>query len=153
RRGVRDRDPQPERNRAQAGNLAPRSHREASQVRAHRPMTVRVRLAGAALGLALAACSRAGGAGPGVGGDARRIVSISPATTEALFAIGAGDRVVGRSRFCDWPAEASKLPIVGGFVDADMESILQLQPDLVVGAPGPSAQRLAARLGSHGVAT
>jgi iron complex transport system substrate-binding protein len=37
---------------------------------------------------------------------ARRIVSLNPTTTELLFAIGAGDRVVGRTRWCDWPPAA-----------------------------------------------
>lgn len=85
--------------------------------------------------------------------EARRVVSLSPATTEALFAIGAGDRVVGRTRFCDWPPEALKLPAVGGFVDADVEAILERGPDLVVGARGPSAARVEDKLAARGIAT
>ncbi len=105
----------------------------------------------AALGIALAACGRK--QAPASLRAAGRIVSVSPATTEALFAVGAGDRVVGRSRFCDWPPEAAKLPVVGGLVDADLEAILGLTPDLVVGSPGPPAERLSEKLAPFGVAT
>jgi iron complex transport system substrate-binding protein len=86
-------------------------------------------------------------------GEAHRVVSVSPATTEALFAVGAGDRVVGRSRFCDWPPEAMRLPAVGGIVDADFEAIVGLGPDLLVGAPGPASTRLAGKLWAFQVAS
>jgi iron complex transport system substrate-binding protein len=100
---------------------------------------------------ASASCSRARGAAAAAG-DAHRIVSVSPATTEALFAIGAGDRALGRSRFCDWPPEATALPVVGGFSNVDLEAVLQLQPDLVVGAPGPASVRLGDQLKSRAIA-
>jgi iron complex transport system substrate-binding protein len=102
--------------------------------------------------VALGACSRGRGA-HAAPSDAHRIVSVTPSTTEALFAMGAGDRLVGRSRFCDWPPEAKALPVVGGFIDVDLEAILQLGPDLVVGSPGPASARLAAQLGARGIAT
>jgi len=63
-----------------------------------------------------------------------RVVSLSPSTTEAMFALGEGGMLVGRSRFCDFPPEAARLPVVGGFVDASLETIVALRPDLVVGA-------------------
>jgi iron complex transport system substrate-binding protein len=100
---------------------------------------------------ALAACTRKRAA-PGAR-EARRVVSVSPSTTEGLFAIGAGSIVVGRSRYCDWPPEAAKLPAVGGVVDANFEAIVQLAPDLVVGAPGPSSTRLAEKLAGFDVPT
>jgi iron complex transport system substrate-binding protein len=78
--------------------------------------------------------------------EVRRIVSLTPNTTEALFAIGAGALVVGRSRYCDWPPEVRALPAVGGYVDASYEAILALRPDLVVGARGPAGAALAERL-------
>ncbi|MCL2448427.1 MAG: helical backbone metal receptor [Polyangiaceae bacterium] len=110
-------------------------------------------------GAALAGCGRRdptasepGGAPAGSSlAEARRVVSVSPATTEALFAIGAGDRVVGRSRFCDWPAEAARVPVVGGYVGVDLEAVLGRAPDLVVGAFGPSSGRLAAQLDARSV--
>jgi iron complex transport system substrate-binding protein len=105
-------------------------------------------LLGAAL--ALAACRRAS---PVAAGPARRVVSLSPSTTEALFALGAGAAAVGRSRYCDFPEEAKKLPEVGGWVDPNMEAILALSPDLVVGARGPSGAAFSQKLEARGIAT
>jgi iron complex transport system substrate-binding protein len=62
----------------------------------------------------------------------QRIVSLAPSTTEILFAIGAGDRVVGVTRYCDYPAAAQAIAKVGGYVDPNYEAIVALQPDLVV---------------------
>jgi iron complex transport system substrate-binding protein len=87
------------------------------------------------------------------GGTPQRIVSLSPNMTETLFALGAGERVVGRSRYCDYPPEVGRLPAVGGFVDASFEAILGLVPDLVVGARGPAGRALADRLESAGTET
>jgi cobalamin transport system substrate-binding protein len=64
--------------------------------------------------------------------QARRIVSIIPATTEMLFAIGAGDRVVAVGSYDRFPAEVEKLPRVGALLDPNVERILALKPDLVV---------------------
>jgi len=66
---------------------------------------------------------------------AQRIVSMAPSNTENLFAVGAGDQVVGRDEFSDFPAEASSIPSVGGgFGDYNYEAIVNLQPDLVIAA-------------------
>ena len=62
----------------------------------------------------------------------RRIVSTSPTVTETLFALGLGDRVVGVSRYCRYPAAAAALPKIGTFLKPDVELIARLQPDLVV---------------------
>ncbi|HZM96002.1 MAG TPA: ABC transporter substrate-binding protein [Vicinamibacterales bacterium] len=70
--------------------------------------------------------SREGGAGPG------RIVSLVPAITEMLFAIGAGPQVVAVSSYDEFPAEVKALPKVGALLDPDTERILALRPDLVV---------------------
>jgi iron complex transport system substrate-binding protein len=61
-----------------------------------------------------------------------RIVSLIPAVTEMLFAIGAGSQVVAVSSFDTYPPEAKKLPHVGALIDPDLEKILSLHPDLVV---------------------
>ena len=77
-----------------------------------------------------AACS----APPPVVQDAaapQRIVSLVPAITETLFAIGAGPRVVGVGSFDTYPPEVRGLPRVGGLIDPDTERILSLRPDLV----------------------
>ncbi|MDL2229223.1 cobalamin-binding protein [Treponema sp. OttesenSCG-928-L16] len=64
----------------------------------------------------------------------RRIVSLNPAVTEVLFAIGAGDRLVGVTEFCNYPPEALKITKVGGFSGAtvSVEQIAVLVPDLVL---------------------
>jgi iron complex transport system substrate-binding protein len=61
-----------------------------------------------------------------------RIVSLVPALTEMLFAIGAGPRVVGVSSFDEFPPDVAKLPRVGALLDPDTERILSLRPDLVI---------------------
>jgi iron complex transport system substrate-binding protein len=69
------------------------------------------------------------GAGPEL---PARIVSLSPSATEILFALGQGDRVVGVSRYCQYPPEARKKSQVGGYLDPSYEAVLALKPDLVV---------------------
>jgi len=65
----------------------------------------------------------------------QRIVSISPSTTEILFAIGAGDKVVGRDDYSVNPDEALEVTSVGAlWSDLPTEAILALEPDLVVAA-------------------
>jgi iron complex transport system substrate-binding protein len=61
-----------------------------------------------------------------------RIVSTSPSITETLFALGLGDRVVGVSAYCRFPAKAMTLPKVGSFLKPDAELIAALRPDLVI---------------------
>jgi iron complex transport system substrate-binding protein len=63
---------------------------------------------------------------------ATRIISLVPALTEVLFAIGAGPQVVAVSSFDDDPPEVLKLPRVGALLDPDTERILALRPDLVL---------------------
>jgi iron complex transport system substrate-binding protein len=101
-------------------------------------------------GVGLAAC--AGHHAPASQLPAQRIISLAPSTTEALFAIGAGAHVIGRSRFSDFPPEASRLPVVGD-VQPDVERILELAPDLVVGTSGVATYRLSQRLRERGVAS
>jgi iron complex transport system substrate-binding protein len=61
----------------------------------------------------------------------RRIVSLTPGTTEVLFAIGAGRQVVGVTSYCDYPPEAKRLPKVGD-MRTNVEAVVALRPDLVV---------------------
>jgi len=72
------------------------------------------------------------GAAPAPPAKAQRIVSLVPAVTEMLFAIGAGPQVVGVSSYDHFPPEVEKLPKVGALIDPDTERILSLRPDLVV---------------------
>ena len=80
-----------------------------------------------------------------------RIISLVPAATEMLFAIGAGPDVVGVSSFDRFPAEVADLPKVGALVDPDFERIVTLQPTLVV--VYGSQDDLMARLDRASVAT
>lgn len=61
-----------------------------------------------------------------------RIASLAPNLTEIVFLLGRDDRLVGVTRFCNYPAAASRLPKVGGIVDPDVERIVAARPDLVL---------------------
>lgn len=88
----------------------------------------------------LAACGRGAG-----GGDdrstppPRRIVSLVPSMTEVIHALGAGDRLVGRCHWCDFPPEVAALPDLGRFESISKERILDLRPDLVIVFPTQKA--------------
>jgi len=62
----------------------------------------------------------------------RRIISLIPAATEMLFAVGAGAHVVAVSSYDRYPPEVTRLPTVGALIDPNVERILSLKPDLVV---------------------
>jgi iron complex transport system substrate-binding protein len=62
----------------------------------------------------------------------RRIVSLAPSLTETLYALGAQDRVVGVTDYCDYPPEARRKPRVGGPMNPSLEQVVALKPDLVV---------------------
>lgn len=62
----------------------------------------------------------------------RRIIPLAPSLTEILFALGAGDSVVGVIDYADYPPEAGGKPTVGGGVDPNLEVIVTLRPDLVL---------------------
>ncbi len=82
---------------------------------------------------------------------AQRVVSLTPATTEILFAVGAGSQVIGRDMFSDYPAEAQAVADIGGSMgEYNLEAILALQPDLVL-AGGISPPELVASLEQLGL--
>ena len=62
----------------------------------------------------------------------QRIVSLAPSLTETLFALGLGERVVGVTDYCDYPAEARSKTRVGGIINPSVEAIVILAPDLVL---------------------
>src|SRR5213078_2889227 len=81
---------------------------------------------------------------------ARRIVSLLPSFTEMLFAIGAGDRLVGRTAWCDYPPAALAVPSVGDGMPPNIEAVAARQPDLVVlynSGPNVTAARQLERIG------
>ncbi len=63
----------------------------------------------------------------------QRIVSLAPAITETLFALGAGAEVAGVSQYCDYPPEVTKLPKVGTFLTPNIEAIAGRRPTIVIG--------------------
>lgn len=63
----------------------------------------------------------------------QRLVSLAPAVTDTLFAIGAGPRIVAVSDYCDYPPEAQKLPRVGTNLTPNYEAIARLRPTLILG--------------------
>src|SRR5882672_7264305 len=62
----------------------------------------------------------------------KRIVSLAPNLTEIVFALGEGDHLAGDTDFCDYPAEASRKPRVGGPINPNLEQVVALAPDLVL---------------------
>ena len=63
---------------------------------------------------------------------AKRIVALTASNVEILYAIGAGDTLVGRGEYCDYPEECFALPVVNSGADTNIEQILALQPDVVI---------------------
>jgi ABC-type Fe3+-hydroxamate transport system substrate-binding protein len=82
---------------------------------------------------------------------AARIVSLQPTTTELLFAIGAGARVVGRTEWCDAPAQALAVPSLGDGLSPNLEAIVATRPDLVLLYPSALNAVAAARLAELGI--
>jgi len=70
---------------------------------------------------------------PRKGDGPQRIVSLAPAITETLFALGAGAEVAGVSQYCDYPPEVAKLPKVGTFLTPNIEAIAGRRPTIVIG--------------------
>jgi iron complex transport system substrate-binding protein len=78
--------------------------------------------------------------GPKLKAPVRRVITLAPSLTETVLALGAGETLVGVSRFDERP-EVKSLPRVGGFVDPSVESVVALKPDLVLVQPAPGNQR------------
>ena len=83
----------------------------------------------------------------------RRIVSLNPSTTELLFAIGAGGRLVGRTTYDRWPEAALALPDLGPGLRPNVEGVLAARPDLVLLYASDDNRDAARRLRAAGVAT
>ena len=79
-----------------------------------------------------AGCTQKKDIKPRAATDKPSIVSLAPSMTEMIFAIGAGDQLVGRTTACDWPAVAAKVPVAGSFGRPSLEVLAAIHPDLVV---------------------
>jgi iron complex transport system substrate-binding protein len=73
--------------------------------------------------------------------------------TEILFALGLGNRIVGVTSFCDYPAEAKKKPKVGGMSNPSLEAVISLKPDVVVMTIDGNPREFEERLRSLGIKT
>lgn len=82
---------------------------------------------------------------------ARRIVSLAPHITELVFAAGAGDRLVGNVEHGDYPAAAKNVRKVGGYSRLDLEAIVALKPDVVLGWESGNPPAAIAQLRSMGL--
>ncbi len=115
-------------------------------------MAIRAAVASAVCSLLLAACAgeRSDAAGRS-GLPPRRIVSLNPTTTELIFALGAGSRLVGRSRWDVFPPAAIDVPDVGDALRPNVERVLATEPDLVILYESPENVAAVDRLRSAGV--
>ncbi|WP_052045246.1 helical backbone metal receptor [Caloranaerobacter azorensis] len=64
--------------------------------------------------------------------EAKTIVSMAPGVTEKLFALGVGDRIKGRTQYCNYPEEVKNIPSIGTLYEPNLETILDIDPDLVI---------------------
>lgn len=71
-----------------------------------------------------------------------RVVSLAPSSTEIVYALGAGDLLVGTDRYSDYPPAARRLDKVGGNLDPSLERVVALRPDVVLTAASANGQRL-----------
>jgi iron complex transport system substrate-binding protein len=78
----------------------------------------------------------------------RRIVSLAPSITEIVFALEQEHRLVGATRFSDYPPEAARLPKVGSYVRLDIERIVALDPDLCIATKDGNPRAIIERLAS-----
>jgi ABC-type Fe3+-hydroxamate transport system substrate-binding protein len=84
---------------------------------------------------------------------ASRIVSLSPATTELVFALGAGDRLIGRTQWCDYPPAALAVPSVGDGLPPNVEAVVAARPDLILLYRSPQNATARARFREAGIPT
>lgn len=84
---------------------------------------------------------------------ALRVASLIPATTELLFAIGAGATVVGRTTWCDWPPAAAAVANLGDGIAPNVEAVVGVRPDLVLLYPSARNALAVEQLRRFGIAT
>ncbi len=82
-----------------------------------------------------------------------RIVSLVPSVTETIFALGAEDRLAGRTDYCDYPPAARAKPSVGGMVNPNLETLVTLRPDLVIATDEGNREETFQQLGRLGIPT
>src|SRR5713226_7882503 len=104
------------------------------------------------LNLALASCGRMSSQkGQAATTPPQRIVSLSPNVTEILYGVGAWPQVVAVSQYCTYPEDVKNKPRVDGWRDTNLEQVMALKPDLVIGVDtqAPFVQDKLNALGMH----
>lgn len=81
-----------------------------------------------------------------------RIVSLAPNLTEIVYAVGAGDRLVGNTEYCDYPAEARKVTKVGDTMHPSVERIIALKPQIVLVSTASQLEVFTKQLDQQGIA-
>lgn len=84
--------------------------------------------------------------------DVTRIVSLAPNLTEIVFAVGGGNRLVGRTSFCDYPSEARKVEEVGDTLHPNIERIVGLRPQVVLVSTASQLEAFTKQLEAHQIA-
>ncbi len=84
-------------------------------------------------------------------GPIRRVVSLAPSVTEVMYALGAGDRIVGVCGQCNYPDAVTRVPRVGGYLAPSVEAVLGARPDLVVAVPSPGNREAVRAIERSGV--
>lgn len=82
----------------------------------------------------------------------QRLIALTPALTETIFALGLGHKAVGATTWADYPEAAAKLPRVGSYVAPNLEKIIELAPDLVLASREGNPPSVVDALGRIGVA-
>ena len=82
----------------------------------------------------------------------KRFISLAPNITEIVFAIGAGDRLVGNTTFCDYPEQAKKIEKVGDTLHPSIEKIIALKPELVLVSTASQLEAFTRQLEQHNIA-
>jgi iron complex transport system substrate-binding protein len=70
-----------------------------------------------------------------------RIISLAPHITEIIYKLGAQNRLVGRTEFCNYPPDTKFIPSVGGYLNIDYEKLVTLKPDLILQFPNRENQK------------
>ncbi len=84
--------------------------------------------------------------------DVKRVVSTAPSVTENIFAVGAGDRLVGVTTFCNYPEEAKSIAKIGDTMTPNMETIVALKPDIVFVSSASQLEAFTKTLEQNGIA-
>ena len=71
-----------------------------------------------------------------LGAPPERIISLAPNVTEILFALGLDEKIIGVTRYCNYPEKAQTKNRIGGMIDPDLEKIIHLRPDLIIAFRG-----------------